>query len=153
MSETLNQNRYSIVELGDYRFAVPVNMVKEIIHLPTVSEVPNVSAHFRGVFNLRGQIYPLLDLKYIFSLEGKSVKANQYAVLIEHDQMRYAAAIDSALDVLEFDPSELEALPKDTPQVFAPYVQSVVAHYTFGDIFILNMEKVIQTEALNAYRI
>ena len=45
------------------RYGVSANYVKEMVAMPTISAVPKLPRHFRGVMNLRGKVIPVIDLR------------------------------------------------------------------------------------------
>ena len=54
--------------IGDEEYAVPILSIQEIIKPFTWTRVPQVPAYVLGVFNLRGSVIPLIDLRTKFGL-------------------------------------------------------------------------------------
>ena len=54
--------------IGDEEYAVPILAIQEIIKPFTWTRVPQVPAYVLGVFNLRGSVIPLIDLRTKFGL-------------------------------------------------------------------------------------
>lgn len=52
-----------IFHLMDDRYGVSANHVKEMVAMPSVSAIPKLPQHFRGVINLRGKVIPVIDLR------------------------------------------------------------------------------------------
>lgn len=74
-SSTLDQSD-DIVQLvgfviGDEEYAVPILTIQEIIKPFTWTRVPQVPPYILGVFNLRGSVIPLIDLRVKFGLSPK----------------------------------------------------------------------------------
>lgn len=74
-AETLDQSD-DIVQLvgfiiGDEEYAVPILAIQEIIKPFSWTRVPQVPAYVLGVFNLRGSVIPLVDLRVKFGLPLK----------------------------------------------------------------------------------
>lgn len=59
----ISDSRYLCLNLGAEEFAIPLLAVKEVIGLPEMTPIPQVSAHFSGIMNLRGQIISVMDLR------------------------------------------------------------------------------------------
>lgn len=57
--------------IGDEEYAVPILSIQEIIKPFTWTRVPQVPKYVLGVFNLRGSVIPLLDLRVKFGLQGQ----------------------------------------------------------------------------------
>ena len=64
-----SDERYSILGISEQNFGVEVKYVKEILPLPKITPLPNIHKSILGVFNLRGQIYSLLDLRLFLRLD------------------------------------------------------------------------------------
>ena len=57
--------------IGDEEYAVPILSIQEIIKPFTWTRVPQVPSYVLGVFNLRGAVIPLIDLRAKFGLTTK----------------------------------------------------------------------------------
>jgi len=73
--ETLDQSD-DIVQLvgfiiGNEEYAVPILTIQEIIKPFSWTRVPQVPPYVLGVFNLRGAVIPLIDLRLKFGLQPK----------------------------------------------------------------------------------
>ncbi len=78
-----NQQQDSVVEqlddvvqlvgfiIGEEEYAVPILSIQEIIKPFTWTRVPQVPPYVLGVFNLRGSVIPLIDLRLKFGLSSK----------------------------------------------------------------------------------
>lgn len=57
--------------IGDEEYAVPILAIQEIIKPFSWTRVPQVPNYILGVFNLRGSVIPLVDLRVKFGLQAK----------------------------------------------------------------------------------
>ena len=57
--------------IGDEEYAVPILSIQEIIKPFPWTRVPQVPKYVLGVFNLRGSVIPLIDLRLKFGLPSK----------------------------------------------------------------------------------
>ncbi|WP_457745980.1 chemotaxis protein CheW [Sulfurimonas sp.] len=57
--------------IGEEEYAVPILSIQEIIKPFTWTRVPQVPPYVLGVFNLRGAVIPLIDLRAKFGLQTK----------------------------------------------------------------------------------
>ncbi|MBD3799198.1 MAG: chemotaxis protein CheW [Epsilonproteobacteria bacterium] len=55
--------------VGDEEFSVPILSIQEIIKPISWTRVPQTPNYILGVFNLRGAVIPLIDLRLRFGLE------------------------------------------------------------------------------------
>jgi len=57
--------------IGEEEYAVPILTIQEIIKPIGWTRVPQTPSYVLGVFNLRGSVIPLIDLRLKFGLSGK----------------------------------------------------------------------------------
>jgi len=57
--------------IGEEEYAIPILSIQEIIKPFSWTRVPQVPAYVLGVFNLRGSVIPLIDLRVKFGLTPK----------------------------------------------------------------------------------
>ena len=58
--------------IGEEEYAVPILSIQEIIKPIECTRVPQTPAYVLGVFNLRGSVIPLIDLRVKFGLTPKN---------------------------------------------------------------------------------
>ncbi|MDA7817609.1 chemotaxis protein CheW [Sulfurimonas sp.] len=68
-----NENIVQLVGfiIGEEEYAVPILAIQEIIKPFTWTRVPQVPKYVVGVFNMRGAVIPLIDLRLKFGLSAK----------------------------------------------------------------------------------
>ncbi|MBX5484753.1 MAG: purine-binding chemotaxis protein CheW [Myxococcaceae bacterium] len=115
---------YLAFRLADETYAVRIGVVREIVKVPPLTEVPRSSAELLGVINLRGEVLPVYDLKLRLRLSTVPAPiagpdANLAAlpksarILIVHDPEGDAGVlVDAVLEVVKLRPSTLEAPPR-----------------------------------------
>ena len=70
-----------LIPVGSDTYAVSLDTVREVVVDPRVTQVPTSPPVVRGVFNVRGDIVPLLDTGLLLGL--RPVTEEPYAVLVE----------------------------------------------------------------------
>ncbi len=58
--------------IGEEEYAIPILAIQEIIKPFSWTRVPQVPAYVLGVFNLRGAVIPLIDLRAKFGIPTKN---------------------------------------------------------------------------------
>ncbi|ECQ4193883.1 purine-binding chemotaxis protein CheW [Campylobacter coli] len=68
--------------VGDEEYAIPILNIQEIIKPIEYTRVPSVPDYVLGVFNMRGNVMPLIDLAQRFNLgSSKMTPQTRYIVL------------------------------------------------------------------------
>jgi len=70
--------------IGDEEYAVPILSIQEIIKPFTWTRVPQVPPYVLGVFNLRGAVIPLIDLRLKFGLPPKKQSDDTRFIVMRH---------------------------------------------------------------------
>jgi purine-binding chemotaxis protein CheW len=70
-----------LIPVGGDTYAIPLEVVREVVVEPRKTELPTSPPVVRGVFNVRGDIVPLLDTALLLGLDP--VIEEPYAVLVE----------------------------------------------------------------------
>ena len=120
--------KYLTFLLGREEFGVRVLKVREIIGMQEITAVPQTPAHIKGVFNLRGKVVPVIDLRLKFGLPG--TEYNQRTCIIvtqvqgESGSILVGAIVDGVSEVLNLTSSDIE----DTPD----FGEGVAGQYLLG---------------------
>ena len=69
-----------LLPVGDDIYALPVDWVREVVAAPPVTRLVTAPSVVLGLFNLRGEIVPLLDIAALLSI-GK-VRTTAFAVVV-----------------------------------------------------------------------
>jgi purine-binding chemotaxis protein CheW len=57
------KGRYLTFALGEEVFGIGINFVKEIIGLQPINPIPEAPEHIKGLINLRGKVFPVIDMR------------------------------------------------------------------------------------------
>ena len=70
--------------IGDEEYAIPILAIQEIIKPFPWTRVPQVPSYILGVFNLRGSVIPLIDLRAKFNLANKKHSDDTRFIVMRH---------------------------------------------------------------------
>jgi len=120
------ENRYSLLGIENQYFGVDIIYIKEVITLPKITKTPNVNPVIIGVFNLRGQIYSIIDLCVILGLEPKTVDTNNFVVVLESGNQSFGIVVDKVGDVVRLDNSKIQIPTRDFSAQHIHYLNGYV---------------------------
>ena len=115
--------------LGDLTLAVPGDGLRQVVTVGRLTRVPRVGPELLGLFSVRGEVLPLIDLRPLLGLEAEAGAqvAGRQAALLEHAGRRVALLLG---EVLGFLPVREVALAPDP--ALAPLTRIVTAHDTLN---------------------
>jgi purine-binding chemotaxis protein CheW len=74
--------------VGEEEFAIPILSIQEIIKPISCTRVPQIPSYILGVFNLRGSVIPLIDLRARFGLTmQKHTEETRFIVMKSGDDV------------------------------------------------------------------
>jgi len=104
---------YCVFNVGERRVGIDLTHVREIIehHLVVPTPIPLTPPFVHGLFNLRGQVLPYLDLATFVGAQEKSAAPDRddRAVVVERGNLRFATN-GQKIDTVEADPSTFTPL-------------------------------------------
>lgn len=153
MTLELEATQYLTFVLDDEVFAVDVSKVREILEMPTITKVPQVPEFMRGVINLRGCVVPVIDLHMKFGMPESAQTVNTCIIVVEVDMsgenIVLGALADSVQEVIEMEPSQIEAAPHIGTHINANFLKGM-GKYNERFVMILDIDKVFSSAELNA---
>ncbi len=97
--------------IGDEEYSVPILNVVEIIKPIEYTRVPGTPPYVLGVFNMRGNVYPLINLRLKFGMKAiKQDKDTRYLVMRQDDDIA-GFVIDKLTSAITLPHSAIEPAP------------------------------------------
>ncbi len=103
--------RICLFNIGEDTYAIPVDVLTEIIIPQKIFPVPTTPSHVLGVINLRGNIVPIVDIRPALSLTQQSVPGQ--IAIIKTGTLMLGITVNTVLAVLSVTVSSLQPLPPE----------------------------------------
>lgn len=108
--------RYLIFVIDDLKLGVDAEFVVEILSSHTATALPLVPSYVRGIFNMRGQIIPVLDIRRRL---GKSDnEAENLLVVLNYDNTQIGILVDAVDQMVEIADEDILPMPAQNMQRF-----------------------------------
>ncbi len=98
--------------VGDEEFAVPILGIEEIIKPIEYTRIPKTPPYVLGVFNLRGSVLPLIDLRMKFGLSRSKENEDTRYMVIKHNEEVAGFVIDRLTQATRIKESAIEPAPE-----------------------------------------
>ncbi len=129
--------------IGRETFAVPIELVHEIVRVPDITAVPDAPDFVEGVINLRGKIISIVDLRKRFGETAiKSSKKNRILVAEVGSKM-VGLIVDAASEVLKIPPADVEPPPNVFAEGELNYITGV-GKLNGRLIMLVDLEQILQ---------
>lgn len=119
--------KYLTFNLQAESYGIDVLKVREIIRLTTITSVPQMPAHIRGVINLRGKIIPVMDLRIRFEFPT-AADTEQTCIIVVQVKLpdgkstQMGLVVDGVEEVINLAESDIEETPSFGGQICTDYI-------------------------------
>ncbi|QCD53284.1 chemotaxis protein CheW [Campylobacter sp. RM16192] len=117
MADPAEKDRDEVIQLvgfivGEEEYAIPILNIKEIIKPIEYTRVPSVPDYVLGVFNLRGSVIPLIDLRKKFALGSvKPGPSTRYIVMKDEENVA-GFVIDRLTEAIRIKRNRIDPPPE-----------------------------------------
>jgi purine-binding chemotaxis protein CheW len=116
LTENLGANQFLTFMLAGEEYGLDILRVQEIKGWDSVAAIPNTPAYIKGVFNLRGTIVPIIDLRERFGLEKLSYGPTTVVIILnvrrENRTRIMGMVVDAVSDVYSLVDDQIKPPPE-----------------------------------------
>lgn len=146
-----DQNQLVTFQLGEELYGVNIMDVKEIVRVQDVRAIPNAPFYVEGIFNLRGEIIPIINLHKRFHIKRAITSEEDELlsgfIIIDMDRMKLGIIIDRVSRVVTVEKEDIQPPPQMLSGIGAEYIQGVVRQED-GYLIILNIRDLFNPKEL-----
>ena len=133
-------------ELRGQELALPIADVRETLPVQPITRVVLTPPCLAGVFSLRGDIVPAIDLGVLLGLARTELSDDSRIVVVDRDGATIGIVVDRLRDLRTLD-EPLEPAPSHLAPAVAQLLMGVAATTT-GTVRVLDAHAIISAEAL-----
>ncbi len=130
--------------LAGERYAVEAALVREVHALGDLTPVPSTPPFIAGVFNLRGRIISVIDLKRLFDLPERGFGDLNKVIIVQSESMEFGLLADAILGVRNMSMDQLQPPLPTLTGIRQEYLKGIAAD---GEI-VLDGEKLLSDRRL-----
>jgi purine-binding chemotaxis protein CheW len=87
--------------LGEEKYGLNILKVRELISFPEgLTRIPGMPDYIIGMFNLRGLVIPVMDLREKFKMSGEERHEFSVIIIVEVENKSIGLTVDSVSDVI-----------------------------------------------------
>lgn len=131
-----------IVTIAGHCFALPGDMIQEILPDMPVFKLPGCPSSMEGVINLRGQIESVIYLHPLLQLPPQDFDHHSRILIVKGAKMRSGIRVNAVLDVIDIVQNSLASPPNGLPEHIAPYINAVLP-FQANTITLLDLDKLL----------
>ena len=138
---------YVIFALGAELYGIESRFSREVLRLPRFVVVPRLPEHFVGLFNLRGQIHAITDLRPLLGLPRQAVAPRTQVIVVEAVGLSTALCTDGVKGIAAIPLETIEPLQEDLTGL-GREVLSGRAPYGSGTMLLIDLERLFDRPEL-----
>jgi purine-binding chemotaxis protein CheW len=132
-----------VLAVGDERYGVEVQDVQEIEPLEKITPIPGTPAFWSGVVNLRGSMYPVLDIERYLGLPSSDEVENPKVALVSRNGLSVGLLVDEVPEIRQVSVAEI-----GPPVADGSSRAEVVRGVTPDMLSVLDLEALLSDPAL-----
>jgi len=101
-----------------------------------------------GVFNLRGTIIPLIDLRIILGLEISGEKGSGMLLLLDKDNSMLGVLVEKVLDFVNIEDIKIQIPSRNISPRIANYIKGFYEKEGTGSIYLIDPERFFDLQVL-----
>jgi purine-binding chemotaxis protein CheW len=146
-----DQNQLVTFQLGEELYGINIMDVKEIVRVQEIRAIPNAPTYVEGIFNLRSEIIPIINLhkrfhlKRMIALEEDELLSG--FIILDIDGMKLGVIIDRVSRVVTIEREDIQPPPQMLSGIGAEYIKGVVRQ-EHGYLIILNIRDLFNAKEL-----
>jgi purine-binding chemotaxis protein CheW len=98
--------------IGDEEYAVPILNIVEIIKPIEFTRVPSVPEYVLGVFNIRGSVIPLIDLRRKFNLPPVNNTGDTRYIVMKGENNTAGFVMDRLTEAIRINKNRIDPAPE-----------------------------------------
>ncbi len=138
-------------QLGEELYGVDIMDVKEIVRIQDVRAIPNAPYYVEGIFNLRSEIIPIINLHKRFHLKKAVLEeGDEYLggfIILNIEGNKLGIIIDRIARVVMVQQNEIQPPPQMISGIGAEYINGVVRQEN-GYLIVLDIRRLFNPKEL-----
>jgi purine-binding chemotaxis protein CheW len=146
-----DSNQLVTFQLGEELYGINIMDVKEIVRVQGIRAIPNAPSYVEGIFNLRSEIIPIINLHKRFHIKKTAVTEEDELlsgfVILDIDGMKLGVIIDRVSRVVTIEKGEIQPPPQMVSGIGSEYIHGVVRQ-EHGYLIILSIRNLFNPKEL-----
>jgi purine-binding chemotaxis protein CheW len=146
-----DSNQLVTFQLGEELYGINIMDVKEIVRVQAIRAIPNAPGYVEGIFNLRSEIIPVINLHKRFQLRKMALTEEDELlsgfIILDIDGMKLGVIIDRVSRVVTINDEDVQPPPQMISGIGAEYIKGVVRQDK-GYLIILDIRSLFNPKDL-----
>jgi purine-binding chemotaxis protein CheW len=120
------QQQYVVFTLAGAFYAIPVNLVREVLRMPTITPLPDAPGFIAGAISVRGRVLAVVDLHVRFGLAPPPAPTSQRVLVVQIPEGWVGLIVDGVEEVRAIDADAIEPVPLHEVMPNSPHLAGII---------------------------
>lgn len=136
------QHQLITFRLDSVEYGLPISRTREVVRVGAITRIPESPPYVRGVFNLRGRIVPVIDIRPRLGWPPQEPTVRSRLILVDAHGRTLALLVDAIAQIARVGASALKPPP---PEVLSAHTDYVTAVAQVGErlIVLLDLDRLV----------
>jgi purine-binding chemotaxis protein CheW len=115
--------------LGGEKYALDINIVREIVDMMPITVIPRAPVHITGVINLRGEIVNIVNLNTFLNIPNRPINEDQKIIVLMADVAagnNVGVIVDNVSSVTEVESSQVDCMTENLAGNEKRYIKGII---------------------------
>lgn len=138
--------KFIVFRLGTEDYGIGIKSVVEILKSQEICSLPDLPPFISGVITVRGDVFPLVDLRKRFNMEPQP--KNERVIIIRVDFDKLGLIVDEVREIAAFEDSEIMKPPQIFKGLKTEYLQGL-AKKKGRVVILLDIKRILSAEEMS----
>jgi purine-binding chemotaxis protein CheW len=142
--DILARDEFLSFNLGAEQYAIDILRVREIRASAPVTRIANCARAMLGIFDLRGAIVPVFDMRLMLGLPAAPAGGSPVVIILDIEGRPAGIVVDAVCQVIGLESDAVKPLPRGTTQVDDACIRGAAS---IGDemLIVLDIARLMRT--------
>lgn len=148
-NEDATEGKYLLFRLGEAEYLIAIRFLREVVVMQSITPVPHVLPHIKGVINLRGQVIPVVDLRARLRMPLRSYDDRTCVIIARLRGLMIGIVVDTICEVVSIPPDAISPPPTVQRGIEGRFVGGI-GRFGEKDRMLLDLERLLFDDALGS---
>lgn len=152
-AEAAKGGKFLTFLLGAESYGIDILKVQEIIGIMPITRVPRTPDFIRGVINLRGKVFPVIDLRLKFGMDAAAQTGRTCIIVVQIDRtdslFTTGLIVDEVSEVIDIRTDQIQDPPSFGENIDTDYILGM-GKCDDRVILLLHIDWVLSREEISA---
>ncbi|AFM40291.1 chemotaxis signal transduction protein [Desulfosporosinus acidiphilus SJ4] len=115
-----------VFKLGEEEYGIEIGHTQEIIRIPKqITIIPDMPSYVEGVFDLRGKVVPIIDLKMRFGFTHTERSTDSRLLVLDLENSLIGIIVDDVSEVIKIEDETIEKLSSELLSLGGNRIQGI----------------------------